>query len=233
MFRLHRLLAIARSCRNLAAPHPETIPLFFVCPQIARGVRRKAPASNHACHASGGPGHIRNVVTSSSFDGLGLVEPLRLALKAEKLSQADADPGAGHSAPHRGQRPARHRRRPEPARRPPLRCPSCSVSRSSAAQRRAGAAARADPRADARARQPDRRALHAPTGAELPLRSAVIFGGVNQHHQVKALKAGVDILIATPGAPARPLQPAPYPARQGLDPRARRGRPHARHGLHP
>jgi ATP-dependent RNA helicase RhlE len=27
----------------------------------------------------------------------------------------------------------------------------------------------------------------------------VIFGGVNQHHQVKALKAGVDILIATPG----------------------------------
>jgi ATP-dependent RNA helicase RhlE len=36
-------------------------------------------------------------------------------------------------------------------------------------------------------------------GRGLPLRSAVIFGGVNQHHQVKALKAGVDILIATPG----------------------------------
>jgi ATP-dependent RNA helicase RhlE len=36
-------------------------------------------------------------------------------------------------------------------------------------------------------------------GKRLPLRSAVIFGGVNQHHQVKALKAGVDILIATPG----------------------------------
>ena len=31
------------------------------------------------------------------------------------------------------------------------------------------------------------------------MRTAVIFGGVNQHHQVKALKAGVDILIATPG----------------------------------
>ena len=27
----------------------------------------------------------------------------------------------------------------------------------------------------------------------------MIFGGVNQHHQVNALKAGVDILIATPG----------------------------------
>ena len=36
-------------------------------------------------------------------------------------------------------------------------------------------------------------------GRRLPLRTAVIFGGVNQHHQVKALKAGVDILIATPG----------------------------------
>jgi ATP-dependent RNA helicase RhlE len=36
-------------------------------------------------------------------------------------------------------------------------------------------------------------------GRKLPLRTAVIFGGVQQHHQVKALKAGVDILIATPG----------------------------------
>jgi hypothetical protein len=36
-------------------------------------------------------------------------------------------------------------------------------------------------------------------GRKLPLTSAVIFGGVNQHTQVKALRAGVDILIATPG----------------------------------
>jgi len=36
-------------------------------------------------------------------------------------------------------------------------------------------------------------------GGKLPLRSAVIFGGVNQHSQVNQLKAGVDILIATPG----------------------------------
>ena len=34
-------------------------------------------------------------------------------------------------------------------------------------------------------------------GGNLRLKHAVIFGGVNQHHQVKALKAGVDILIAT------------------------------------
>ena len=36
-------------------------------------------------------------------------------------------------------------------------------------------------------------------GRQLPLRTAVVFGGVNQYHQVKALKAGVDILISTPG----------------------------------
>jgi ATP-dependent RNA helicase RhlE len=36
-------------------------------------------------------------------------------------------------------------------------------------------------------------------GRQLNLRSAVIFGGVGQGAQVKALRAGVDILIATPG----------------------------------
>lgn len=33
----------------------------------------------------------------------------------------------------------------------------------------------------------------------LPLRCEAIYGGVNQFHQVKALKKGLDILIATPG----------------------------------
>jgi ATP-dependent RNA helicase RhlE len=36
-------------------------------------------------------------------------------------------------------------------------------------------------------------------GRHLPLRHTVIFGGVSQHGQVNALKAGVDTLIATPG----------------------------------
>ncbi|WP_186566714.1 DEAD/DEAH box helicase [Lawsonibacter celer] len=36
-------------------------------------------------------------------------------------------------------------------------------------------------------------------GKHLPLRSAVIFGGVGQQPQVDKLKAGVDILVATPG----------------------------------
>lgn len=36
-------------------------------------------------------------------------------------------------------------------------------------------------------------------GRHLGLRATVIFGGVSQHSQVNALRAGVDILVATPG----------------------------------
>ena len=36
-------------------------------------------------------------------------------------------------------------------------------------------------------------------GRFTPLRQTVVFGGVSQHHQVKALRHGVDALIATPG----------------------------------
>lgn len=36
-------------------------------------------------------------------------------------------------------------------------------------------------------------------GENLKLKNAVIFGGVSQHSQVQKLKAGVDILVATPG----------------------------------
>ncbi|HOA74669.1 MAG TPA: DEAD/DEAH box helicase [Phycisphaerae bacterium] len=36
-------------------------------------------------------------------------------------------------------------------------------------------------------------------GRHTPLRSAVIFGGVSQHPQTRALREGVDILVATPG----------------------------------
>ena len=36
-------------------------------------------------------------------------------------------------------------------------------------------------------------------GRQLPLHSTVIFGGVGQSPQVKALRRGVDVLVATPG----------------------------------
>ncbi len=36
-------------------------------------------------------------------------------------------------------------------------------------------------------------------GRNLPLRHTAIFGGVSQFHQVKALRGGIDVLVATPG----------------------------------
>ncbi len=36
-------------------------------------------------------------------------------------------------------------------------------------------------------------------GKNTPLKYKVIFGGVNQHGQVEALRSGVDVLVATPG----------------------------------
>jgi ATP-dependent RNA helicase RhlE len=36
-------------------------------------------------------------------------------------------------------------------------------------------------------------------GRYLPIRSATVFGGVNINPQVKALRAGIEILVATPG----------------------------------
>ena len=36
-------------------------------------------------------------------------------------------------------------------------------------------------------------------GKHTGLKHLVIFGGVSQHHQVEALKRGIDVLVATPG----------------------------------
>ena len=61
-----------------------------------------------------------------------------LAARAEgrKLPEADADPGADHSAPYRRARICSASPRPEPARRRRSRCPSCSVFRSSGCRAR-------------------------------------------------------------------------------------------------
>jgi ATP-dependent RNA helicase RhlE len=136
-------------------------------------------------------------VIPSSFDGLGLAEPLQLALKAENYLkptpiQAQAIPllnegkdllgiaqtGTGKTAAFA--LPTLQRLLHENLPRVPgaphalILAPTRELAGQIAERFRA-------------------------YGRRLPLRTAVIFGGVNQHHQVKALKAGVDILIATPG----------------------------------
>jgi ATP-dependent RNA helicase RhlE len=139
-------------------------------------------------------------VTLTTFDGLGLIEPLRLALKAENYLRPTpiqartipllaagkdllgiAETGTGKTAAF-----------------------ALPILQRLAAER---------PRRQAQLPGAPRALILAPTrelagqigerfrayGRGLPLRTAVIFGGVNQHHQVKALKAGIDILVATPG----------------------------------
>ena len=60
-------------------------------------------------------------------------------------------------------------------------------------------------------------------GTHLRLRLAVIFGGVGQGPQVDTLARGVDILVATPRAPAGPDGTAPRQPPSDRAPRPRRG----------
>jgi ATP-dependent RNA helicase RhlE len=136
-------------------------------------------------------------VTHSTFGGLGLAEPLRLALQAENYTKPTpiqvqaipllaegkdllgiAETGTGKTAAF--SLPILHR---------------LSLQSSP----RTAGAPRALILAPTRelARQIGER-INA-YGRHLDLRAAVIFGGVGQHQQVKALKAGIDILVATPG----------------------------------
>ena len=68
-------------------------------------------------------------------------------------------------------------------------------------------------------------------GKHLPLRSTVVYGGVDMNAQIAELRNGVEILVATPGPPARPRAEQDGDVQPGVDPGARRSRPHARHGL--
>jgi ATP-dependent RNA helicase RhlE len=136
-------------------------------------------------------------VPLSTFDGLGLVEPLRLALKSENYLKPTpiqvqtipllihgkdllgiAETGTGKTAA--------------------FALPLLQLLSLERLPRILGApnALILAPTRELASQIGERIAAY---GKKLPLRSTVIFGGVNQHHQVKALKAGIDILIATPG----------------------------------
>jgi ATP-dependent RNA helicase RhlE len=136
-------------------------------------------------------------VTHTSFDGLGLAEPLQLALKTENYLkptpiQAQAIPllvegrdllgiaqtGTGKTAAFA--LPILHRLSEQRLRRMPGRPHALILA----------------PTRELARQIDDRFRAY---GRKLALRSAVIFGGVGQGQQVKALQQGVDILIATPG----------------------------------
>jgi ATP-dependent RNA helicase RhlE len=136
-------------------------------------------------------------VTLTTFDGLGLIEPLRLALRAENYLKPT---------------PIQARTIPQLAEGRDLLGIAATGTGKTAAfalpilqrlflkhvPRKPGAphALILAPTRELASQIAERFGAY---GRGLPLRTAVIFGGVSQHHQVKALKAGVDILIATPG----------------------------------
>ena len=136
-------------------------------------------------------------MTPTSFDGLGLSEPLRLALKTENYLkptpiQAQAIPlltegrdllgiaqtGTGKTAAFA--LPILHRLAERRAPRTPGRPHALILA----------------PTRELALQIDERFRAY---GRKLHLRSTVIFGGVGQGQQVKALQQGVDILIATPG----------------------------------
>ena len=64
-----------------------------------------------------------------------------------------------------------------------------------------------------------------------PMSGAAVFGGVGMGPQEHAFRTGVDVIVATPGRLLDHFR-FPYAKLAGpRDPGARRGRPHARHGL--
>ena len=71
-----------------------------------------------------------------------------------------------------------------------------------------------------------------PLAEEAGLRIAAVYGGADIERQVKKLRRGVDVIIATPGPAHRPRRPGRAVGGRHRDPGPRRGRPHGRHGLH-
>ena len=100
-----------------------------------------------------------------------------------------------------------------------------------AAPRRTGPA-RAGADADARARGADRRRLRHLRRPRRSSKCAVVFGGVGQGHQVQALRAQRRHRGRHARPPARSHGAGPRALRRVRDAGARRGRSHARHGLH-
>ena len=134
------------------------------------------------------------------FSDLRLSEPILRAVVAEGYTHPHADSDQGD--PARDARPWTCSVAPRrvPARRPPLPCRSWTASARHRRSTGAGCARFAvlilAPTRELAAQIHDSFRSY---GRFTPLRQAVIFGGVNQNPQARALKAGIDIVVATPG----------------------------------
>ena len=85
--------------------------------------------------------------------------------------------------------------------------------------------------ADARARGADPRGLQRPWPCTRRSPARRSFGGVGMGPQEHAFRSGVDVIVATPGRLLDHMRSSYAKLESPRDPRARRGRSHARHGL--
>ena len=171
-----------------------------------------------------------------SFDSLGLSEPLVRAVTRTRLHHSDSDPDASDSRRAERRRPAGRRAdRHRQDRRLHAADPATSDSHAPrAATGSASARVRAlilTPTRELAAQVEESVRAY---GKYLKLKSTVMFGGVGINPQIDAAaSSGVDIVVATPGRLLDHMQQKTIDLSHRRDPRARRSRPHARHGLHP
>ena len=174
-------------------------------------------------------------MSATSFAELGLRPEMLRAVDRSRLHHAHADPGAGHSRHPR--RPRRHGRRPDRHRQ----------DRRLRAADPAEAARRMANTSPSPARHPVRALILTPTrelaiqveesirtyGKYTNLRSTVRLR--RRRHQAAAADRARRRRDPRrhAGPPARPHRAEERLPGPGRDLRARRGRPHARHGLHP
>ena len=175
-------------------------------------------------------GPVRSV-SSMSFDRLGLSPELLRAVADQGYTEPTPVQARGHPARPRRPRPARRRPDRAPARRPPscCRCSSGCTPRDRAGPRVIRALILTPTRELALQVEESVRTY----GAQNPIRSTTIYGGVGFDPQVRAPARRAGDRRRHAGSAARPRRPADDRPVARRDPRPRRGRPDARHGLHP
>ena len=151
-----------------------------------------------------GPALLKHIDASTLFDQLGPDEPIRKSPSVRRLHYAHTHPGPGHSVSPRRPRPAGLPRPGTIAKPPPSPFPliqrMVNPGTTESVPPNPGTPPRSRwcPRRPANSPSRSKRASRL-TAAIPALKYAVIFGGVGQKPQTDALRAGVDILIATPG----------------------------------
>ena len=186
-------------------PFGSTHELALCCASRARWALRSAPRSHTVStsihtYALTGPRSCGRASSGATSPCHSIVSGCRPSSSVPSPSRATRNPPPSSRSPSRSSSPVEtcsRAPRPAPARRPPSCCPCCSAST------RRG---RHGPRViRALILTPTRElALQVEEsvrtyGSANPIRSTTIYGGVGFDPQVRALRAGPEIVVATPG----------------------------------